>query len=382
MRIVSPLAVLAALQLSSPVLGAERTLIASFDDPAGDANGPGYYQPPGDTDFLPGDFDLRRFAVFEEGDKVVFEVTLGESFRVPPSTQRYNSTPLDLHNNIYFQNIDIYLDTDPTPGSGYGMCIPGRRVAFADGHTWEYAVVMTPQPGEARAVTEGVLGAEAARRVLFPQNLQTQGKTIIARIPWAFFGGRPTKDWGYSVHVSGARWERTFAVIDRLASRHEADAYTMPVIGVREAWMFGGAPQGKAHPWVVDVLLPSGMDQAKVLGSFDVKTGAYAQVPFVYGSGKAPPPVVVTGLTASTSAAPALSVVDVSGAVVSMRGETKGVGVMQIGKVLGPDGTPVAKVIVSQVIEGGVVGRAVEGGDQIRPGMGVEFTTPAPGQTR
>src|SRR5262252_2201109 len=179
-RLASLLAVPVALSLSSPVLAAERTLVASFDDPAGDANGPGYYQQPGDTDFLPGDFDLRRFAVYEEGDKVVFEVTLGENFRYPPSTQRYNSTPLDLHNNIYFQNIDIYLDTDQTPGSGYGMCIPGRRVAFADGRTWEYAVVLTPQPGAARAVTEGVFGGEASRRVLFPTNLQIQGKTIIA----------------------------------------------------------------------------------------------------------------------------------------------------------------------------------------------------------
>jgi hypothetical protein len=372
---------LAALA-SATSQAADRILIAGFDDPAGDANGPGYYQPPGDTDFLPGDFDLRRFEVFEEGDKVVFAVTLGESFRVPPSTQRYNSTPLDLKNNIYFQNIDIYVDTDQTPGSGYGMCIPGRRVAFANGHTWEYAVVMTPQPGAARTVTEGGFGPEASRRVLFPTNLQTQGKTVLARIPWSFFGGRPTKDWGYSVHVSGARWERTFAVIDRLAGRHEADAYTMPVIGVREAWMFGGAPSagGKAHPWVVDVLLPPGMSQAKVLGSFDEKTGAYAQVPFVYGSGVAPPPVTVTTVV-EKQAGPALSIADVSGGVVSMKGPTRGVGVMQIGKVLGPDGAPVGRVIVTQMIEGGAVGRAVEGGDAIRPGMGVEFATPAPGQS-
>jgi carbohydrate-binding DOMON domain-containing protein len=369
---------LAVLQLPPSVLGAERTLVASFDDPAGDANGPGYYQPPGDTDFLPGDFDLRRFAVFEEGDKVVFEITLGEIFRYPPSTQRYNSTPIDLHNNIYFQNIDIYLDTDQTPGSGYGMCIPGRRVAFADGRTWEYAVVLTPQPGPARAVTEGVLSGEVSRRVLFPQNLQTQGKTIIARVPWSFFGGRPTKDWGYSVHVSGARWERTFAVIDRIAGRHEADAYTMPVIGVREAWMFGGAPQGTAHPYVVDVLLPEGVSQAKVLGSFDTKTGAYAQVPFVYGSGVAPPPVKVAAVE-EKPAGPVLAVADVSGGVVSIKGPSKGVGVMQIGKVLGADGSPVGRVIVTQVVEGGVVGRAVEGGDKIRPGMGVQFDTPAPG---
>lgn len=377
------LATLLALTLTWPVLGAERRMVAGFDDPAGDANGPGTYESPGDTDFLPGDFDLRRFAVYEEGDRVVFEVTLGENFRVPPSTQRYNSTPLDLKNNIYFQNIDIYLDTDPTPGSGWSMCIPGRRVTFANGHTWEYAVVMTPQPGAARAVTEGVFGTEASRRVLFPTNLQTQGKTIIARIPWSFFGGRPTEEWGYSVHVSGARWERTFAVVDRLASRHEADAYTMPVIGVREAWMFGGAPSagGKAHPWVVDVLVPAGASQAKVLGSYDEKTGAYAQVPFVYGSGKAPPAVgVATVLERPPS--PSLSVADVSGGIVSMKGPTKGLGVMQIGKVLGTDGAPVGRVIVTQMIEGGAVGRAVEGGDAIRPGMGVEFVTPAPGATK
>ena len=377
MRGFVPQILLVALIVAGSARAAERVLIASFDDPAGDANGPGTYQPPGDTDFLPGDFDLRRFAVYEEGDQVVLEVTLGESFRVPASTQRYNSTPLDLKNNIYLQNIDIYVDTDQTPGSGWSMCIPGRRVAFAGGHTWEYAVVMTPQPGAARAVTQGALG-EAGRRVLFPTNLQTQGKSVFARIPWTFFGARPTKDWGWSVHVSGARWERTFAVVDRLVGRHEADAYTMPVVGVREAWMFGGAPSnGKAHPWVVDVLLPPGMSQAKVLGSYDEKTGAYAQVPFVYGSGKAPPPVTVTTLVDKPSG-PALSVADVSGGVVSMKGPTKGVGVMQIGKVLGPDGAPVGRVIVTQMIEGGAVGRAVEGGDAIRPGMGVEFATPPP----
>jgi len=143
--------------------------------------------------------------------------------------------------------------------------------------------------------------------------------------------------------------------------------------------MFGGAPSasGKAHPWVVDVLLPPGVSQAKVLGSFDEKTGAYAQVPFVYGSGVAPPPVTVTTVVDKPAAA-TLSVADVSGGIVSMKGPTNGVGVMQIGKVLGTDGSSVGRVIVTQVIEGGVVGRAIEGGDAIRPGMGVVFTTIPP----
>ena len=47
------------------------------------------------------------------------------------------------------------------------------------------------------------------------------------------------------------------------------NAFTMPVLSVREAFAFGGAPEGNLHPRVVDVLLPPGVDQKAVLGSFD-----------------------------------------------------------------------------------------------------------------
>jgi hypothetical protein len=356
-------------------------LVAAFDDPEGDAYGPGGYQPPGDGEFMDGDFDLRRFAVQIDGDDVLFQVTLGAPIRQPAVTQRTNSTELQLWNGIYLQNIDIYLDTSRAPGSGYAACIPGRRVAFADGRTWEAAVVLTPQPGPARAITRDALG-DAAAHVIFPENLRARGRTVVARVPAAALGGLPAKEWGYSVHVSGARWERSFKVTDRLLGRAEADAFTMPVLGVREAWAFGGAPAGNAHPRVVDVLLPPGVDQKAVLGSFDAATGALARVPFVQiEPERGPPPVAPSPPALASATAPAgpaaeLSVADVADGLVSLSGSARGLEPMRLGRVLGPDGATVARVVVIQVVEGGAVVRAVEGGDRIVRGARVRFDLP------
>ncbi|HEY6004685.1 MAG TPA: glucodextranase DOMON-like domain-containing protein, partial [Anaeromyxobacter sp.] len=74
----SRLAVLATALWASahPAAAAEPRLVASFDDPAGDATGPGSYLPPRGPEFTDGDFDLRRFTVYDEGDSVRLEVTL------------------------------------------------------------------------------------------------------------------------------------------------------------------------------------------------------------------------------------------------------------------------------------------------------------------
>ncbi len=371
---------LAAVLGAARPAGAEPRLVAAFDDPAGDAYGPGGYQPPGDSEFMDGDFDLRRFAVYVDGDDVLFEVTLGAPIRQPAVTQRTNSTELQLWNGIYLQNIDIYLDTDRTPGSGYGVCIPGRRVAFADGRTWETAVVLTPQPGPARAITRDALG-DAGAHVIFPENLRARGRTVVARVPAAALGGPPARSWGYSVHVSGASWERSFKVPDRVLGRGaEADAFTMPVLGVRQAWAFGGAPAGNAHPRVVDVLLPPGVDQKAVLGSYDAATGAFARVPFVQAEPEAAqrPAAPPARAQAASEVGPVaeLSVADIADGLVSLSGPVEGLAPLRLGRVMGPDGATVARLVVVQVVEGGAVARAVEGGDRIVRGARVRFDAP------
>jgi hypothetical protein len=372
-------------------------LVATFDDPAHDATGPGEYTPPYDPDFTDGDFDLRRFTVLADGEDVIFQVTLGAPFREPVTTQRTNRIPLQLLNGIYLQNIDIYVDTDPASTAGWNQSIPGRRVAFEEGRTWKAVVVITPQPGPAAAITQAALGTGMARRAFFPDAVEVKGRTVTVRVPNYVFDGPPRKEWGYSVHVSGANWERSFSVLDLLKSGKELDAFTMPVHGMREPFAFGGAPSGEVHPRVVDVLLPANIDQKAVLGSFSVSDGTFARVPFVHAvappAPAAPAPAPVTApavgtpvpapapvaVPAAVLAIPAgLKVVDVSGDVVSITGPTAGIKEFQLGQVLGPSGATVARVVVLRVYDGGLAATVVEGRSRIERGAAVRFDGPTP----
>jgi hypothetical protein len=359
--------------LESPLLlplliVATPVLVASFDDPAGDVA----YAPPTDDTFTDGDFDLRKFAVYADGDDVVFEVTLGAPFRRPEISQRTNTAEIQLWNNIYLQNIDIYVDTDPASTEGFTACIPGRRVAFEEGRTWKAAVVLTPQPGPARGVTSDAMDKSAAAHVLFPQDLVTSGRTVIARVRSAVFGGPPLPQWAYSVQVSGAQWERSFTVTDRLRGTREPNAFTMPVLPISELWAFGGAPEGRLHPRVVDVLLPPGMDQKTVLSSFS--DDGFARIPFV--SAVAAPRVLQAAPPQKkpASAGPELAVAYVAGNMVSLSGAgVEAVKPMQFGSVLDDKGEVVARVVVVQVLEGGAVASPVENGDRIRRGAHVRI---------
>jgi carbohydrate-binding DOMON domain-containing protein len=373
-RLALPLAAL-LLSAAPAAGGASPRLVASFDDPAGDAYGPGSYLPPGDSEFADGDFDLRKLAVRVDGEDVVLEITLGASIRLPASTQRTNETPIDLANGIYLQNVDVYVDTDPTSTAGQSTGIPGRRVAFAGGRTWKAAVVLTPQPGAVRDLLDDTMGPAAAR-VLVARNIQARGRTLVARVPVSFLGGSPRDDWGWSVQVSGARWERTYAR-NKVRGLEEVDAFTMPVLPIRQAWAFGGATRDDVHPRVVDVLLPPGVDQRKVLGSYDAAAGTFARVPFVQVR---PTPAAVAEAAPSATAAPAapaLAVVDVSGDVVTLSGTTQGLVPLQIGRVLDPDGNAVGRVVVVRVLGDGVVASVAEGRERIVRGAKVVFDAPA-----
>lgn len=387
---LAPLAAAALALASQPTLAAEARLVASFDDPAGDATGPGTYLPPADPTFADGDFDLRRFAVYDEGDTVRLEVTLGAPIhREPAGAEKDARRPAS---GLAFRNVDVYVDSDPGPGSGFSASLPGRRIAFTDGKTWETAVVLTPWPDATRAAVAKAL-PRAAGHVLFPDSVEVRERTLVVRVPTAALGGTPSKAWGWSVQLSGARRE---------APGEDPDALTMPVLPARGAWSFGGAPAGEAHPRVVDVLLPPGADQKLVLGGFDAATGAFARVPFVYGDGASAPeartsagpslrpslsprlgPFAPSGPPREAATAegtgpaggsgPVLTVAEITEDRVRLAGPNIGLAQNQLGRVLGRDGATVGHVVIEQVLENGVQARVVSGRDNVRWGARVRF---------
>jgi C-terminal binding-module, SLH-like, of glucodextranase len=360
------------------------------DDPAGDADGPGTYSNPTDADLQGAHFDLRKFTVRVEGDDVVLEVTLGEVIRPPGSNWRTNRTPVELKNSLFLQNVDIYVDTAPASTAGHSQSIPGRRVQFEAGRTWKRAVVMTPLPGYVASIVSSAFGDAAKQSVTVPP-LTSRGRTVIARVPQAFFGGKPKPEWGWSVQVSGAAWEHSFVVVDRIKGTEAPDALTMPVSTTAERWMFGGAKLGRSHPQVVDLLVPPGQDQHQVLSSFDNEKVELARVPFVYGKPPPPlpplpapsplpgsPPSLVPGPPPTpplTAPVPdGWTVVDVQGELFSVSGPTEGLSPMMFGEVLTGDGGVGARVVVVQVLPNGLLASAVDHKERIGRGAKVRFS--------
>jgi hypothetical protein len=431
-----PALALLGLALAAPTLAAAPVPVVSFEDAEGDEQGPGSYLPPTDPAYQAGDFDLRRFAVLTDGDDVLFVVTLGAAVRVPPPALQDGAAGELPVGGLSLQTVDIYLDTDHTPGAGSSACLPGRRVAFADGRTWEAAVVLTPQPELARTLAQATLGA-ASGRVSFPRALSIRGRTVTARVPSSALGGRPRPDWGYSVHVSGARLVMPTARTAAGAATASPDALTMPILAVAAPAAFGGAPPGEAHPRVVDVLLPAGADQGRVLGSSDAAGGAFARVPFVSGlpldarppapaapevAALAAPVVAAPAVTAPPTSAPppatapapdgpgplllspnlmprlslgspsqppdagasrsgghraALQVTEVSAELVTAKGSVEGLRPMQFGRVVDGQGIAVARVMVLRVLDQAVLLTVMAGKERISPGQVVLFDQPA-----
>ncbi len=370
----------AQLMLTALVAGQAPDLLIDAEDPWGDSDGPGNYTAPLDADISAEDFDLRRFVARVEGGDIVFEVTLGSIIRAPASAWRDTYTPADLDNGIYLQNIDIYIDTDPSDGSsGVSTSIPGRRVAFEEGRTWKRAIVFTPQPALVASVLKGALG-DAAWRVRVVTHVQSRGKTLVGRVPIFFFGATPSRAWEWSVQVSGAAWTRNFYAADLLKGTAQADALTMAVSTTAERWQFGGAKLDRAHPQVVDILVPQGESQHAILGKYDAEKGIFAKVPFVASSSRVPVVAAKAKEAAevpTTAALPASDpqwkVVEVAKDLVTIRGEVAGLGPMMLGEVLDAAGLPVARVVVRQVLPSGVLADAIDHSEKILVGSAVTF---------
>lgn len=425
-----------ALALAGPALAAPKPVVV-LEDPSNDGYGPGTYVKPLHGDFQQGDFDLRKLVVSVDGNEAVFEVTLDAPIRRPEVAIRDAETEIPLDNNIFLQNIDIYIDSDPNPASGFDMCIPGRQVAFTPGQKWETAIVLTPQPGPTRNILEGALKT-VSRHIYVAQPIQRHGRTLIARVPLIVLGGPPQRTWGYSVQLSGAAWDRSFDATRRVMKTIDDNAFTMEVLPLPEAYVLGGATQGHAHPRVMDVILPPGMDQRQVLSAYDEKAGKLAQIPFVYPAGNAPPPPspeatasnaaesapafassgnaasvstalmpgalgtrgsasVSASLTPGASGAPLRpttsktntapsgpTVADVNEELISIANVPAGVSQLQIARVVDDQGATLARIMVMQLSGTNAVAQIIDGRDKVTRGAKVSFGragTSAPAST-
>jgi len=379
---------LAFVALVAAVVGASAPAAVVVEDPAGDDVGPGGYVYPSGSEYHRGDFDLRRLELVPRGDEVELRVTLGAEINRYIPDKRTLASDVELVNGVQVQNIDVYIDTDGRPGSGFSETVPGRRVVIDPSSPWDVAVVLTPQPFAARSIIDGAMSAEAAARVVVPTGLRVSGSSVSVRLPAALFGGPPSPSWGFAVLVTGAIWQQSFELVPRLIGDHRANAFTMPVQGVAEKRAFGGGELSAWTPWVIDLAVPPGRTQREVLSSYSEADKRFAVVPMVYPGGRPPvppgaevplpvaPPVAAAPAqpepaSPSTPAGPhVLSVQDEWVVVAAKRGAVQAFG---LGSVLDGAGAVLARIVVTKVEDEFVVAQVVEKRGPIPVGARVRF---------
>ena len=228
------------------------TSVLLIEDPEGDDTGPGSYTYPKDGVFKAGDFDLTAFEVSSDGANYYFSFTLKA-----PITNGWNSPA-----GFSVQTFDVYIDKDPSAGTGNRLLLPGRNAALADGNGWDIAVWIegwTPQvvvPGD-DPLAEPVKDTEASSAMKVYVDV---GKNaVIASVPVEFFGEGSPSDWSFAAVVLGQEGypaEGVWRVRD--------------VSQNAESYKFGGAQLDNNHTRIIDLALPAAYtpDQATVLGTY------------------------------------------------------------------------------------------------------------------
>ena len=247
-------------------------------DNIGDDKGPGYYQYPLDKRLRRGTFDIKRFTVYEEGGVVVFEIQMRNYImREWPDTRQ--SEDQGFVANMW----DIYIDTDGRENSGYQMALPGRDLMMAGNMGWEKVITVTPLSefelfDILRNKTDELDFQNSVDDIVYPDYIRVQRDKVILKISKMKLPGISVNS-GFQCLAMGYK---KIVSPNRLLNRD--------VRGFPTQEDFGGGHDTYGDPPVMDIIVPEGEDQYKILRDFRSEPYRenirYASVPFVYTGGK------------------------------------------------------------------------------------------------
>lgn len=230
------------------------------EDPAGDDKGDGDYLYPKNERALPGIFDLTGFEVSSDDELVYFRLRFGNlNHEKISSDEAFNGT-----------FAVVAIDQDDRKNSGNTkLFFENGNVGFSTGDAYEFVI---------EASNAGVLvyDQDWVWRLLFLEAFShkshLRGNEISFAIPREIIGA-PNSDWKYQVLTGGQKGgykDVAFGV------------GTFMKVGERSTQdQGGGGTTGDFNPDVYDILTFQGMDQAEVLGSYDVTEGKKAIISMV-----------------------------------------------------------------------------------------------------
>lgn len=280
----------------------ESGTMLDMTDNIGDDKGPGYYQYPLDKRMRRGAFDIKRFTVYEEGQVIVFEIQMRNYImREWPDTGK--SEDQGFVANLW----DIYIDINGIENSGYQRALPGRDLFFADNMGWEKVIMVSPLSEYElfdilRNKTEELEFQNRVDDIIYPDYVKIQRDKAIIKISKLKLPEISEKS-GFQCLAMGYK---KIVSPNRLLNRDVRAFSTTDD--------FGGGHDTYGDPPVMDMIVPEGEDQYKLLRNFRSEPYRenieYAAIPFVYagGSKRSPamsnPPVKAPAETMTVSPEP------------------------------------------------------------------------------
>lgn len=230
----------------SGVFERDQTVLR-WRDTLHDDRGPGDYFYPTGPQFPPGSWDLLRFEVQPTNTDVAFVFDF-DALANPGRGPNGFSLPL----------VDLYIDINHSAGEGSQEFLPGRPGMTEAADAWEYAL---SADGWGARFYQFVPGRDPRLVATFLVE-KTTGTAFAVSVPRRYFRGDP-ESWGYAVAVMG----------------RAAGGTPMPVEEEPGPDHFGGAMPGQEAPPYIDVLVPTGQSQRRILGAY--RSGQNITIPFV-----------------------------------------------------------------------------------------------------
>lgn len=335
-----------------------------WSDPAGDDTGTGTYRYPGLLALPPGLLDLREISIEKVDNDVVVRATLNRKIPVAPQVRLSEDETQD----VFYVQVDIYLDLDGNAKNGHDHTVSGRNLAISDGNGWDLAIILTPIANRVRAALKR--DPERNLNVHVPHPVSLKGRVLEARLPSALFGNVPIEKWGIVALTTSPTFSTSIEPWVESGAPDTFNIYTREITpnpGICGQWKedsdgvpctFGGCSPCMNHPRVLDVLLPAQLDQESLLRAY--LPTQLATVPLWYRSvhtrdtTNPPQPTVAESPPASTFRHPLVAILGQSATALAtdehVRGLKPGVFVNLVDQGGGVTGVAIVADIVGQVI--------------------------------
>jgi len=218
-------------KIPKPISGEK---VFSATDPKGDDYGPGTYTYPKAPVFKhEGLFDLRKYEIYDSGDKWIFTFDFGAM-----------TNPWAAPLGFSHQLINLYLDTEE--GGRTETYKKGARVRFDPESPWDYFIKIAGWPGYGR---EFVTAGGQERKIEVTSNLEK--KKVVAAVPKSLLPEVSGNHYLLVMSQDGYGKDHLRAVLEEATK-----------------WQGGGSKAPSVSANVYDYLAPSNQ-QKEILSSYD-----------------------------------------------------------------------------------------------------------------